>query len=30
VEWYVVELTESSDPLTDIAIAARYLESLSR
>jgi sugar phosphate isomerase/epimerase len=29
VEWYVVEQDNPSDPLSDIAIAARYLESLA-
>jgi sugar phosphate isomerase/epimerase len=30
VEWYVAEQDDARDPLTDIAVAARYLESLAR
>lgn len=29
VEWYVVEQDDAHDPLADIAVAARYLESLA-
>ncbi len=29
VEWYVTELADATDPLADIASAARYLESLA-
>ena len=29
VEWYVVEQDEPGDPLSDIASAFRYLESLA-
>jgi sugar phosphate isomerase/epimerase len=29
VEWYVVEQDDARDPLTEIAIAARYLEALA-
>jgi len=29
VEWYVVEQDDAHDPLAEIAVAARYLESLA-
>jgi sugar phosphate isomerase/epimerase len=30
VEWYIVEQDESRDPLDDVALALRYLESIAR